>query len=362
MKNTTVYLVHLPDPVREMALRAAREVFPRAQLVPTHSVEEAIRLPGQERQLLVVGEVGEAGIGMAAQATTRSDLPRWAVVHIGHNPSDLVEALPPGECSVRLLARIFRSGVLHHELLQENLQLRGDLRTLARRFNHDLRTPLGCIEAACALFNEATTGGGAPHSADATAAIRSALAEIDTLLDRVSLMLKASSEPLLTTPLAMGPIVQRVVAQLTSGAERQGAKIRQPAQWPDVRGVENGIEFVWTSLIHNALRHGARGGTIQLGWEARGLELRFWVSNAGAVPPSLQPNLLRPFHLLHHTPSAGLGLSLVERIVTLHGGRCGYESTPDNRALFHFTLPAGPASASLSALGRSLSITGSQVP
>ena len=359
MKNTTVYLVHLTEPVREMAFRAAREVFPRAQLVPAPSVEEAVRLPGQERQLLVAGEIGETGIGLAAQAVTAGELPRWAVVHIGQNPSDLVETVPPGECSVRLLARIFRSAVLHHELLQENLQLRGDLRTLARRFNHDLRTPLGCIDAACALFQEVAGTAGSPHTAEALAAIRRASAEIDSLLERVSLVLKATSEPLLTSPLAMGPIVQKVAGQLAAAPERPAARIRQPAQWPDVRGVEKWIEFVWTSLIQNALRHGGRSGTIQLGWEPRGAEVRFWVSSAGAVPPSLQPNLLRPFHLLHQQPSAGLGLSLVERIVTLHGGRCGYESTPDNRALFHFSLPAGPASSGGAAAVRPLSVTGS---
>lgn len=357
MKSTIVYFVQLTDAVREMALRAAREIFPRAQLVTVHSVDEAIRLPGQHRQLLVVGEIGEAGIGLAAQAMTAGELPRWAVVHIGQNPSDLVETVPTGECSVRLLARIFSSAVLHHELLQENLQLRGDLRTLARRFNHDLRTPLGCIDAACTLLNEVAT----PHSADALPVIRSSLVEIDTLLERVSLVLKASSEPLLVTPLAMGPIVQKVVGQLTNTAERSGARIRQPAHWPDVRGVEKWIEFVWISLIRNALRHGGPGA-IQLGWEARGLELRFEVSSAGAVPPSLQPNLLRPFHLLHQQPSAGLGLSLVERIVTLHGGRCGYESTTDDRALFHFTLPAGPALSSVPVGAPPLSVSGSHAP
>lgn len=341
MKNTTVYLVQLTEPVREMALRAAREVFPRAQLIPAASLTETMQLPGQERQLLVVGDIGETGIGLAAQAMTADELPRWAVVQIGEHASDLVETVPTGECSVRLLARVFRSAMLHHELLQENLRLRGDLRTVARRFNHDLRTPLGCIDAACSLFHEAGIAAGSAPSADALDAIRSALGEVDHLLERVSMVLKASSEPLLTTPVAMGPIVQRVLGQLGSSAGRPGSRLRLPAEWPDVRGVEKWIEFVWTGLLQNALRHGGRSGTIQLGWETKGADVRFWMSSPGVVPPSLQPNLLRPFHLLHQQPSAGLGLSLVERLVTLQGGRCGHESTADNRTLFHFTLPAG---------------------
>lgn len=340
MKSTTVYLAQLTEPVRETALLAARETFPRAQLVSVQSVEEAIQLSGPDRQLLVVGEVGEAWLGIAAQTMTGGELPRWAVVHIGQNPSDLVETVTPRECSVRLLARIFRSAVLHHELLRENLQLRGDLRTLSRRFNHDLRTPLGCIDAACTLFNEVPGAAEDPHAADALAAIRTAATEIDTLLERVSLVLKATSEPLLASPLALGPVVQRVIAKRTAASERKGTRIIQPAQWPEIRGVEKWIEFIWDNLIQNALSHGNPRSPIQLGWETEGTKLRFWVSSAGAVPPSLRANLLRPFHLLHQQPSAGLGLSLVERLVALHGGRCDYESTPDNRAFFSFTLPA----------------------
>lgn len=361
MKNTTVYFVDLDDPVREMALSAAREIFPRAQLIPARTVTEAIRLPGQDRQLLVAGEISEADLGLAAQAMAQGDLPRWAVVHIGRDPSDLVETVTPGECSVRLLARIFRSAVLHHEMLRENLQLRGDLRTVARRLNHDIRTPLGCIDTALALFHEVgAAADGDRHTAEVVATIRGATAEIDVLLDRVGTVLKATSEPLPATPLALGKIVDRVVAQVTAAPDRRGARIRQPAHWPEVRGVEKWVEFIWTSLIQNALRHGGRGSPVQLGWEPRGPELRFWVSSAGAVPPALQANLLRPFHVLHQQPSAGLGLSLVERLVTLQGGRAGYESTPDNRALFHFSLPAAPGAAGPMVAARPLSATTSR--
>ena len=51
MKSTTAYLVQLPEPLREMAMLAARETFPRGQLVPVRTVGEALQLPGQGRQL-----------------------------------------------------------------------------------------------------------------------------------------------------------------------------------------------------------------------------------------------------------------------------------------------------------------------
>lgn len=343
MKGTTVYLVQLADPVREIALVAARENFPRdqLQLVPVRTVAEAIRLPGQERQLLVIGEAGDAEIALAAQALDANELPRWAVVHLSSAPSDLVESVPLEECTVGLLSRVLRASALHHELLRENLQLRGDLKTIARRFNHDIRTPLGCINTVLALLQE--TGAGGRSAQEATSVIRSSTDEISVLLDRLSFVLKASSEPLPGQQMPMGPVVQKAIAQLAEQDDFSPGKIAQPAQWPEARAVEAWTVFVWRTLIHNAVRHGGRGRPVQLGWEPRGGDLRFWVSSEGPVPPALQGNLLRPFHLLHQQPSAGLGLSLVERIVALQGGRCGYETTPDRHALFHFTLPNAKA-------------------
>jgi signal transduction histidine kinase len=341
MKNTTVYLVQLTESAREMAMQAAREALPRAQLVPARSVAEAAQLPGQGLQLLILGNSTEADIGVAAQTLDARELPRWAVVCLGRTPSDLVETVPPEEWSVRLLARIFRSALLQHELLRENLQLRGDLKTISRRFNHDIRTPLGCINTVCSLLKElGITGSQSPR--DPAAIIRDSTAEIAALLDRVTVVLRAASEPLPAAPVAMGPVVEKALQPLQPALERAGIKIRQPAEWPEANGVDIWIEFIWSNLLNNALLHGTRGGTIQLGWEARGPELRFWVSSAGLVPLLYQANLFRPFHLLHQHTSAGLGLSLVERLVSLQGGRCGYEPADKDRALFFFVLPAAP--------------------
>ncbi len=338
MKSTTVYLVQLADSLRDLAMLAAREIFPRAQLVPARSVTEALQLPAHGRQLVVIGETTEHEIGQAAQALDAADLPRWAVVHLGDTPSDLVDTVPPDECTARSLARIFRSALMHHELLRENLQLRGDLKTVSRRLNHDIRTPLGCIDTVCSLLHDIP--GADESSAESIRAIRDSTSEISVMLDRVSFMLKATSEPLPGAPVSMGTIVQRAMERLPAQADRRLAKIRQPAQWPEVFAVDHWVEFIWLNLIQNALRHGARNGTVEIGWDARGIEIRFWIASTGLVPSALRQNLLRPFHVLHQNPSAGLGLSLVERLVTLQGGRCGYETSPEERSVFYFTLPA----------------------
>src|SRR5262249_25927336 len=68
---------------------------------------------------------------------------------------------------------------------------------------------------------------------------------------------------------------------------------------------------------------------------------RFWVRDHGPDVPAEQRKLLfHPFHRLHELDSAnGLGLSIVQRLVELQGGRCGYESAAGGGACFYFALP-----------------------
>jgi signal transduction histidine kinase len=336
--QTTIHLVRLPDALRETCMQAARSAFPHATVRATASVTDALRHTAKERELLVLGGSDEGEGGRASQALDDGDLPRWAVVHLSGDVSDLFETVPPEDWNARQLGRIFRSALMQHDLLRENLRLRGDLKTIARRVTHDLRTPLGCILTVCEALKDPTPGGLPP--ADALDAIRSSAHEISKLTDQVSFVLKATLDPAPPLVIGMGPLVAQVIAELPADFAKRGQRVRQPAEWPVVLGVPAWVEFMWTQLIQNALRHSSRGGLVQLGWDRAGRETRFWITSAGTVPVVMRPRMMRPFHLLHKQATVGLGLSLVERLADLQGGRVGYEVVDENRSLFFFTLPA----------------------
>jgi len=67
------------------------------------------------------------------------------------------------------------------------------------------------------------------------------------------------------------------------------------------------------------------------------------------VAPAIEPGLFRPFDQLHLLRAPGLGLSIVQRLVSLQGGRCGYERLNDGSNRFYFTLPAPAISSSIAA-------------
>ena len=115
----------------------------------------------------------------------------------------------------------------------------------------------------------------------------------------------------------------------------------QPNFWPKVYGEADSIEKVWCDLLANALSHARDQPRIELGWIRNKSEHRFWISDDGiGVPLERRPQLFHPFHLMHRMNSPkGLGLPLVQRLVELHGGSCGYEPFKEGGSLFFFTLP-----------------------
>lgn len=338
MKNLTVYLVRLPEPAREAARHALQATLPEARVQVVRSLADAARLPVASREIVVVSAEDEAEVVRASQSVDRNELPRWAVICLGEVASDLAESVAPEDWHPRMLGRIFRLVLLQHELWRENLQLRGDLRTVARRVNHDLRTPLSCIHTVCELLREPP--GDIASVRQTAGIIRGATLEAGQVLDRVGAVLKASTDPLPAELLSAGVALTPVLEQLQPELAAAGRRVRQPASWPEVLAVRSWLEIVWHNLVHNALRHGTRTGPIQLGWDPAPPGARLWISSEGPVPEPMRARLLRPFHALHAHTASGFGLAVVERLVTLQGGRCGYEDGPGDRALFWFTLPA----------------------
>ncbi|HTL66043.1 MAG TPA: HAMP domain-containing sensor histidine kinase [Lacunisphaera sp.] len=343
MSGTTVYLIRLPHGLREVAGRAAQDAFARVRVVAVNTVAEAAFQPDEGRQLLVHAGDDEAEMAAAAERVDEADLPRWAVVGLTAVPSDLVETVPPEDWNVRALSRVFRATMLQHELLRDNLRLRGDLKTIARRVSHDLRTPVGCIHTSCELLKDVRPSETAVLH-DTVDVIRRANEEICVMVDRLSALLKATTEPLPPSVVPMGPVVARVLREIRTESGREPIKVRQPSTWPSVLGVPAWIETIWSHLIANAAKHGARTGMVQLAWQPDGPgAVRFSISSPGPLAPESRKRVLRQFHTLHADAAAGIGLSIVERLVTLQYGRAGWTSA-GQRTVFHFTLPvADPA-------------------
>jgi K+-sensing histidine kinase KdpD len=222
----------------------------------------------------------------------------------------------------------------------ENERLRGDLLTVARRISHDLRTPLGGIIAASEMLKEILAEN-KPSRTSLVAPIFDSTEELKKIIERVSFILRASASPIPKERMKMGEVVFRVLQRMEGKILKKNAVVSEPSSWPEVNGVFSWLEVVWWNLLANALQFGK--DRIELGWQKENGELRFWICDNGAgVPMERRDKLFQPFHTLHEPDSAhGLGLSIVQRLVELQGGSCGYEPHTEDGFCFYFTLPSG---------------------
>jgi signal transduction histidine kinase len=239
----------------------------------------------------------------------------------------------PGDSAAEIAA-------LAREFARETERLRGDLRTMARRLSHDLRTPLNSVAMAGEALQKSAPGS-KPSQSSIVETLQGAVTEAARLLERMSFVLKATADPLPRRPVAMGEVVWAALQRVEKRAAGQGAAIVQPETWPEVEGVASWLEVVWENLIGNSLVHGGRPPRIELGWTRLAGECQFWVRDHGpGIPAGKRERLFTPFELLHELSAPrGLGLPIALRLVELQDGQCAYKPAEGGGACFLFTLP-----------------------
>jgi signal transduction histidine kinase len=343
MKGVACQLVGMDVTSRAIAQNAAGLVFPGSVITPLDTLAEALRLaPESEVELLVLANPDRADLVRAVEAMDATGLRRWAIVVLGIAPAiEGVEIVAAEEWTEPVVARALRSAVAQYRLLRDNARMAGDLRTMARRISHDLRTPLGGIfstgEALKELLMEQD-----PASVPLVKSLFVSVGDLEKLIDRVSLLTRASTSPVAKRPVDMEEILWTVMQRLERLVLKTGVGVIRPDAWPAVTGVSSWLETVWWNLLANALQHGEEATRVELGWTRNDREFRFWVGdNGGGVPAEKIGTLFQPFHLLHHANARkGLGLSIVQRLIELQGGGCGYEPGAAGGSVFYFTLPA----------------------
>ena len=130
-------------------------------------------------------------------------------------------------------------------------------------------------------------------------------------------------------------------------AHHKGLHLRLQAD-PNLPGRIHGDRLrllqILNNLVDNAIKFSAEGA-VDVRFMARGAWLRIEVQDAGrGIAPHRQAHIFRRFeHADVQTNRAyggtGLGLTLCEKLVSLHGGRIGVESREGHGALFWFEIP-----------------------
>ncbi|WP_163559682.1 ATP-binding protein [Halomonas sp. NO4] len=97
-------------------------------------------------------------------------------------------------------------------------------------------------------------------------------------------------------------------------------------------------------LVGNALRYTPNGGAVMVTLEADDIRLTLRVDDQGpGIPAAERERVLERFHRLGPGAGAGLGLSIVERLLDRHGGRLTLDEAPGGGLRAEATLPRNRA-------------------
>jgi signal transduction histidine kinase/ActR/RegA family two-component response regulator len=197
---------------------------------------------------------------------------------------------------------------------------------------HELRNPLAAMLSAKELADRA--GGATPGLARPLGVIGRQIHHLHQLVDDLLDVARVTSGKiaLKRVPLDLGQLVTEVVAELWgNGRSRQQlVKVKVPPQPVPVLVDPVRMEQVIGNILTNATKYTPPGGSIavtvtqQTGAEGRQAVLRVSDTGVGMTPEMLE-TVFEPFTQADRTleraqGGMGLGLTVVHRLVALHGG------------------------------------------
>lgn len=210
--------------------------------------------------------------------------------------------------------------------------------------SHDLRAPIRAIGGFSALLAEDHAGELGDEARRKLAIIRSETQRMGQLIDDLLAFSRLGRKSLEPVELDMAEMASNVYQRLNHADPAHAVDFRLGSM-PRARGDRSLFEQVWMNLLANAIKFSGKKDrpVIEVGGITEENEHVYFVRDNGAgFDARYQAKLFGVFQRLHRQddfPGTGVGLALVHRIVTRHGGRIWADGKPDHGATFHFSVP-----------------------
>jgi PAS domain S-box-containing protein len=242
--------------------------------------------------------------------------------------------------------------VLLNNLLEQRIRKRTaeleesneDLRDFAYSLAHDLRAPLASIDGFSAQLELRLSQVLDDSSRHYLKRVRAGVRLMSDLTDALLALADLSNTPLLHQSVDLSAIARGIGERLRE--QHPGRRVNivveeTPQAQGDVRLLANMME----NLLGNAWKFTSRkeSAEIVFGGQAwpNGSYLYHVKDNGAGFDPAYAYKLFGPFQRLHTASEfegTGIGLAMVRKIVSRHGGRVWAESMPGAGASFYFSL------------------------
>ncbi|MFZ6719042.1 sensor histidine kinase [Undibacterium sp. Ji49W] len=278
----------------------------------------------------------------------------WLLKNQNDQRTALEQALQESNAELenKVEARTREQAVLNDELqeLNQTLEARitertADLESFTYSISHDLRAPLRAIDGFGRMLEEDYADSLDKSATRYLAVIRSNSQRMGNLIDDLLAFSRLGRQDVVKFQIDMTALVHEVIHEAIQHIPNPPEI--QVLALPSAFADRSLMKQVWVNLVSNAIKYSSKKNQVRIeisGCEENGV-LKYMIKDNGAgFNMEYYDKLFGVFQRLHHVDEfsgTGVGLAIVYRIVSRHGGRVWAESIVEEGATFFFTLPIG---------------------
>lgn len=223
------------------------------------------------------------------------------------------------------------------ELQMQKTQRLAAMAEMALEVAHEIRNPLGSLELFASLLREPCLS--VQEREHYLNQMQIGIRSLNSVLTNM-LAFSRQPEPR-KEPVAAGQMVREIVTFMKPLLEQRGIQVTLSLRDRlEILADREMLRQLFTNLITNALQALPRGGKLRIRSRSFRKSVRIILRDTGiGIPEDLQEQIFDPGFTTNPRGN-GLGLSIVQRIVSVHGGRISVKSRPGWGTEFTLRFPA----------------------
>jgi PAS domain S-box-containing protein len=252
-----------------------------------------------------------------------------------------IDAQKQAENEARELAALLEKRV--EERTEQLVAANKELEAFSYSVSHDLRAPLRAVDGFSRILQEDYDEKLDDEGRRVLNVIRNSSQEMGRLIDDLLAFSRLGRSELSGANIDMSALVRSVLDEMR---RESGTLPELDVQaLPSSHGDSSLLRQVWINLISNAVKFSAKveHPRIEIGGYPEGAARVYYVKDNGAgFDMKYYDKLFGVFQRLHRSdeyPGTGVGLAIVQRVVSKHGGKVWAQGAVKQGATFFFTLP-----------------------
>lgn len=220
-----------------------------------------------------------------------------------------------------------------------------ELEAFSYSISHDLRAPLRSIDGYSKILEEDYGSKLDDEGRRVLNVVMNNAKRMGKLIDDLLDFGRLGRKALQPTAVNMTPIVQNLMQELTAHLHARKLEVNIEPLLPAM-GDADMLRQVWFNLLENAVKYTGKK-------EKASINVRSYLLGENEVCYEVRDNgvgfdmqytdklfgMFQRLHKIQDFSGTGVGLAIVKRIITRHGGRTWAEGSLEEGATFYFTLP-----------------------